>query len=105
MEKARNIIDEMASDVHAAVPPTPWMAARQFKGKVSDEMYNALEQFEMEHGSSKFKRHENDEIKDVWLANDFKGWVWVFRYDQDAWEQHATEKKALDASYRDDSFL
>lgn len=83
-----------------------WQPLRYFKGKVPyPEMYDVMAEFEMEHGMSRFKRYENDEIKDIYLANDFKGYVYLWRYDQEKWEPHYDERRAYDTSLEDDSFL
>jgi hypothetical protein len=83
-----------------------WQPLKYFKGKVPyPEMYDEMEKFELEHGMSRFKRLENDEIKDIYLANDFKGWIYLFRYDQEKWEPHYDERRAVDKSLEDDSFL
>ena len=82
-----------------------WQPLRYFKDKIHPEMYDALENFEIEHGMSRFKRYENDEIKDIYLANDFKGWIYLWRYDEEKWEAHHDEARAYDTSLEQDSFL
>jgi hypothetical protein len=92
--------------VSIAESDSGWQPLRYFKGKVPyPEMYDEMEKFELEHGMSRFKRYENHEIKDIYLANDFKGWIYLFRYDQEKWEPHYDERRAVDKSLEDDSFL